>query len=80
MGVMDTPDCSYIVTERLEGSLKDLLQDNSNLDFYDDIMRIARSIAQGMMYLHSHKPMIIHGDLKGKPKKELDLPYLTDLF
>ncbi len=67
MGVMDTPQCSYIITERLEGSLKDLLQadSSSSLDFQNDVLRIARLIAQGMMYLHSHKPTIIHGDLKG---------------
>ncbi|PRP74807.1 hypothetical protein PROFUN_06668 [Planoprotostelium fungivorum] len=51
----------YIVTEYMEkGSLKQLLAKESKILTWEMIIRMSLDIAQGMNYLHSYKPMIIH--------------------
>ena len=54
-----------IVTEFVkQGSLKDILADHSVKLTWDQKLRMLRSAALGLNYLHSLKPVIVHRDLK----------------
>ncbi|KAL6047965.1 Serine/threonine protein kinase, catalytic domain containing protein, variant 2 [Balamuthia mandrillaris] len=54
-----------IVTEYMKkGSLKDILRDKATQLPWNLRMKMARSIALGLHYLHSLEPIIIHRDLK----------------
>jgi serine/threonine protein kinase len=48
------------------GSLHDLLRNDTMYLSGEIIQQITRSIGQGLRYLHSSKPPILHGDLKGR--------------
>jgi serine/threonine protein kinase len=64
MGTAEFHDDLYIVTEYMErGSLKDFLQSNPPLN-WKMVLRMSIDIAQGMNYLHTRQPRIIHLDLK----------------
>ena len=48
------------------GSLYELLRNESFFMGGEIILQIVRDIAQGLRFLHSSKPPILHGDLKAK--------------
>jgi serine/threonine protein kinase len=54
-----------IVTEfAKQGSLKDILGDSAIKLTWNQKLRMLRSAALGLNYLHSLKPVIVHRDLK----------------
>jgi serine/threonine protein kinase len=56
-----------MVMEYMEnGSLYDLLQNETLHISGDLIVQIFRDVSQGMRFLHASKPPILHGDLKAK--------------
>ena len=57
-----------LVMEHLEyGSLAEGLLQNETIHLNGEIiLQILRNVAQGLRYLHSSRPPILHGDLKGK--------------
>ena len=56
-----------MVMEYMEnGSLYELLRNESCFMGGEIILQIVRDIAQGLRFLHSSKPPILHGDLKAK--------------
>ncbi|CAJ1957993.1 unnamed protein product [Cylindrotheca closterium] len=56
-----------MVMEYMEnGSLYDLLRNESFFMGGEIILQVIRDIAQGLRFLHSSKPAILHGDLKAK--------------
>ncbi|GAM23944.1 hypothetical protein SAMD00019534_071190 [Acytostelium subglobosum LB1] len=62
-GVTMNPFC--IVTELLRfGDLSKFLRNTSDAFTWSTILKLAMDIAQGMNFLHSCKPMVIHRDLK----------------
>ena len=65
IGACLRPPNLCIVTEYMaKGSLREVLRDKSiSLDMSQK-MKIGRSIALALTYLHSLKPIIIHRDLK----------------
>ena len=48
------------------GSLHDLLRNETMHLTGEIIIQVSRDIAQGLRFLHSSKPPILHGDLKGR--------------
>ena len=48
------------------GSLHDLLRNETMFLNGEMILQIARDLAQGLRYLHSSKPPVLHGDLKAR--------------
>lgn len=48
------------------GSLHDLLRNDTMYLSGEIIMQILRDVAQGLRYLHSAKPPILHGDMKAR--------------
>ena len=54
-----------ILTEKLEGSLDDLLETIPAIPL---VLKhsILEDVARGMLYLHKHHPPIIHGDLTAR--------------
>ncbi|KAD4179834.1 hypothetical protein E3N88_28425 [Mikania micrantha] len=69
---LDPPNHGWLVTEFLSMTLKDWLHGPGkrrkerviSLPPFEERLAKALEIAQGMQYLHEHKPMIIHRDLK----------------
>ncbi|KAL8222957.1 hypothetical protein R6Q57_020355 [Mikania cordata] len=69
---LDPPNHGWLVTEFLNMTLKDWLHGPGKrrkervitLPPFEERLVKALEIAQGMQYLHEHKPMIIHRDLK----------------
>eukprot|EP00980_Cylindrotheca_fusiformis_P020566 scaffold7641_cov115-Cylindrotheca_fusiformis.AAC.12 len=56
-----------MVMEYMEnGSLFDLLRNETLYTGGEIIMQIVRDVAQGLRFLHASKPPILHGDLKAK--------------
>ena len=47
------------------GSLHDLLKNETMYAGGEICLQIMRDVASGLRYLHSSKPPIFHGDLKG---------------
>ena len=64
VGYMEKGDQLYIITEKLECSLKTLLQTGTDTIPFKEMLSMAIDIARGMLYLHSQKPKIVHADLK----------------
>lgn len=48
------------------GSLSDLLRNETMFIETSTLMNVLWDIANGMRFLHSAKPQVIHGDLKGE--------------
>ena len=48
------------------GSLHDLLSNETMHLSGEIILQVSRDIAQGLRFLHSSKPPIMHGDMKGR--------------
>nr|KAJ0196846.1 hypothetical protein LSAT_V11C700366320 [Lactuca sativa] len=69
---LDPPNHGWVVTEFMNMTLKDWLHGPGKrrkervtpLPPFEERLAKALEIAQGMQYLHEHKPMIIHRDLK----------------
>ena len=56
-----------LIMEYMEyGSLHDLLHNETMFCGGEIILQILRDVAQGLRFLHSSKPPILHGDLKSK--------------
>ena len=56
-----------MVMEYMEnGSLYDLLRNESFFMGGEIILQVIRDIAQGLRFLHSSNPPILHGDMKAK--------------
>jgi len=56
-----------LVMEYMEhGSLYDLLRNETLHLSGDVILQIVRDVAQGLRFLHSSKPPVLHGDLKAR--------------
>ena len=65
--VLDHPSYIALLMERAQyGSLRDALDDYATLitSRTDVQLRLALDIAEGMAYLHSREPMMLHHDLK----------------
>ena len=48
------------------GSLYDLLQNETMVLDGEQILPLLKDISQGVRFLHSAKPQVIHGDLKAQ--------------
>lgn len=59
-------DKSIILTELLSCSLYDLLEVKKAILDLPDVLDISIDIANGLNYLHSHHPTIIHRDISSK--------------
>lgn len=56
-----------LVMEYMEyGSLHDLLRNETMVLSGEIVLQMARDLAQGMRFLHTSKPPILHGDLKAR--------------
>ncbi|CAJ1970001.1 unnamed protein product [Cylindrotheca closterium] len=67
MGAVMTGSDPMMVMEFMEnGSLYDLLRNETLYTGGEIIMQIVRDIAQGLRFLHASKPPILHRDLKAK--------------
>ena len=66
MGACTNPPNFFVVTEFCDnGNLFELLHSNKQINLnWDDKRRIAVEVSQGMNYLHSFEPPILHRDLK----------------
>jgi serine/threonine protein kinase len=56
-------DRACIVSERMTGTLFDLLHDSSTQLSWRRRIDIAISVARGLAYLHTHKPQLLHNRL-----------------
>lgn len=62
--ILEDRDSAYIVMDYIEGiSLNNILKKKTDLN-RDKIIVIFRELADILIYLHSRKPPIIHGDIK----------------
>ncbi|CAB9524010.1 activated protein kinase catalytic subunit alpha-1 [Seminavis robusta] len=68
MGAVMSRGCEpMMVMEYMEnGSLYDLLRNDTMYTGGEVIMQICRDVAQGLRFLHASKPPIMHGDMKAK--------------
>ena len=66
MGVSQQGDDFYIITDYCGGgTLFDLLHRNRNIPIsWGQRLKMCKDIVEGMLYLHSCEPPIIHRDLK----------------
>ena len=60
-----TTTLPVLVMERLQCSLDDLLENTPNISL-DKKCSILQDVAKGLVYLHSHDPVIIHRDLTAR--------------
>ena len=64
LGICFVPkyDLPLFVSESLDGSVDDLLETIPNIPL---VLKhsILEDVARGLLYLHKHKPQIVHGDL-----------------
>ena len=54
-----------LVMERLDGSLDELLESTPNIPLHVKVS-ILQDVTRGLVYLHNHKPPIIHRDLTAR--------------
>eukprot|EP00980_Cylindrotheca_fusiformis_P023385 scaffold10429_cov126-Cylindrotheca_fusiformis.AAC.16 len=67
MGAVMAAHEPMMVMEYMEnGSLYDLLRNETLYTGGEMILQILRDVAQGLRFLHASKPPILHGDLKAK--------------
>ena len=76
-------DPSYtpvMVLEKMDASLRSLLESTSKEDFpLINKVVILRQVAQGLVYLHSHCPKLVHHDLSPNNILVNEVTYLTKL-
>jgi serine/threonine protein kinase len=61
---MKKPNLCIVTEFAKQGSLKDILQDSGMKLVWQQKLKILRSAALGINYLHSLHPVIVHRDLK----------------
>eukprot|EP00592_Proboscia_alata_P011203 CAMPEP_0194365924 /NCGR_PEP_ID=MMETSP0174-20130528/13911_1 /TAXON_ID=216777 /ORGANISM="Proboscia alata, Strain PI-D3" /LENGTH=1196 /DNA_ID=CAMNT_0039140815 /DNA_START=168 /DNA_END=3758 /DNA_ORIENTATION=- len=67
MGASFSKDEPLLVMEYMDyGSLFDLLHNTTIIVEGDNLLPILRDVAQGIRFLHSAIPLVIHGDLKAQ--------------
>lgn len=77
LGACTTPPNLCLITEYInQGSLFDVLYKKRRVLPYPTIKQLAMDIAQGLQYMHSFQPAIVHRDLKCKQ----NILKLTKLF
>eukprot|EP00026_Physarum_polycephalum_P008229 Phypoly_transcript_08308.p1 GENE.Phypoly_transcript_08308~~Phypoly_transcript_08308.p1 ORF type:complete len:488 (+),score=56.60 Phypoly_transcript_08308:26-1489(+) len=64
MGASITPKLTIVMEYHPKGSLYDLLHKHKEVLSYSQVVRMATEIAEGLNYLHSCSPKIIHRDVK----------------
>jgi serine/threonine protein kinase len=74
IGVTENLNQLYIISEYCYGgTLFSLLHESKALISWQNKIEMARQIAQGMLFLHSNNPQLIHRDLKS-------LKYIRDII
>ena len=69
-----------LVLEKMDASLRSLLESTPKEDFpLINKMVILRQVAQGLVYLHSHSPKLVHHDLSPNNILVNEVTYLTKL-
>eukprot|EP00980_Cylindrotheca_fusiformis_P000864 scaffold227_cov97-Cylindrotheca_fusiformis.AAC.2 len=64
--IMNSHDPMMVMEYMENGSLYDLLRNETVYTGGEIILQIVRDIAQGLRFLHSSKPAVLHRDLKAK--------------
>ena len=66
--VLSSKDDAMLVMEYMgRGSMYDVMRNPEEIEEYDErVVSILKDVAQGLRFLHSAKPQILHGDLKSK--------------
>ena len=76
----DPSHTPVMVLEKMDASLRSLLQSTSRKDFpLINKVVILRQVAQGLVYLHSHSPKLVHHDLSPNNILVNEVTYLTKL-
>ena len=76
----DPSHTPVMVLEKMDASLRSLLETTPNEDFpLINKVVILRQVAQGLVYLHSHSPKLVHHDLSPNNILVNEVTYLTKL-
>ena len=76
----DPSHTPVMVLEKMDASLRSLLESTPKEDFpLINKMVILRQVAQGLVYLHSHSPKLVHHDLTPNNILVNEVTYLTKL-
>ena len=76
----DPSHTPVIVLEKMDASLRSLLESTPKEDFpLINKVVILRQVAQGLVYLHSHSPKLVHHDLTPNNILVNEVTYLTKL-
>ena len=76
----DPSHTPVMVLEKMDASLHSLLESTSKEDFpLINKVVILRQVAQGLVYLHSHSPRLVHHDLSPNNILVNEVTYLTKL-
>ena len=76
----DPSHTPVLVLEKMDASLRSLLESTPKQDFPPiNKVVILRQVAQGLVYLHSHTPKLVHHDLSPNNILVNEVTYLTKL-
>ena len=76
----DPSHTPVLVLEKMDASLRSLLESTPKEDFpLINKVVILRQVAQGLVYLHSHSPKLVHHDLSPNNILVNEVTYLTKL-